>query len=91
MTEKALTVDEAMDRLVVIPGYDPGGGPGSCVHTFVVAGMVIGAHWRLDEVREAFETHGVREAHSPMMSSHGIVVTDEAKGRRVYFESKEPS
>lgn len=54
-----ISVDEAIDRLAVVPDYDPGGegGPGPCVHSFATAGGIglIGAHLRLDEVRELFE------------------------------------
>lgn len=73
-----LTVDEAIARLRIKPDYDPGSGPGPCVHTFRDAGgALIGAHHRLDDLRARMEQHGVEESGPDATSAgHGLVVVD---------------
>lgn len=84
----AVPVDEAMERLEVIPDYDPGDGPGPCVHTFAQSAFaLLGAHWSLSSVREFFEKHGVEEAGPEATAMrHGLVVVGD--GRTIFFETK---
>ena len=80
-------VDEAVERLAVIEDYDPGDGPKPCVHTFRAGAMLIGAHWSVEKVREAFEEHGVEESGPTMQSmGHGLAIVDDAGP--VFFETK---
>ena len=74
-------IEEAIARLDVIPDYDPGGdeGPGPCVHTVRPSGpILLGAHWRLAQVRAAIERHGVEES-GPQATrmGHALVLFDE--------------
>lgn len=86
-SEYAVPVEEAMERLVVIPDYDGGNGPGPSVHTFRTgSGMALGAYWSLDVVRAAMEKHGVEEAGDGMSSmGHSLVLIDDAGP--VFFEA----
>ena len=88
MSEYALTVDEAMNRLAVIPDYDPGTGPGPCVHSFREAGFgLIGAHWYINDARKAMEEHGVEVSGDQAQAMHhGLVVIDKAGP--IFFETK---
>lgn len=87
-----LTPDEAVAMLVVVEDYDPGGteGPGPCVHTFREAPFgMIGAHWRVDAARAAFEKFGAQLAGpAATEAGHGVVITDE-RGP-VFFEARGP-
>lgn len=86
-----IPVDEAMERLAVIPDYDPGDGPGPCVHTFADSTFgLLGAHWKLDAARAIFERCGVEES-GPMAAGmrHGLVVIDLDEHRTIFFETKE--
>jgi hypothetical protein len=70
----AISTQEALSRLDVVPDYDPGGdgGPGPCVHTFL---GVAGAHWRLDDLRALIDRYGVAESGEVARSmGHGLVV-----------------
>lgn len=84
-----LETGDALARLKVVDDYDPGDGPGPCVHTFVMPapGALLGAHWHLAEVRAIFEAHGVEEA-GPVMTGlgHGLVVTRPDRGP-IFFET----
>ena len=47
--EYAVSIEDALARLVIQTDYDAGSGPGPCVHTFREGGpALIGAHWSLD-------------------------------------------
>ena len=83
-----LTIDEAVERLAVIEGYDPGDGPQPCVHTFRVGMMMLGAHWSVEDARAAFEEFGVKETDDSMMvgMNHRLVVRDKTSD--VFFETK---
>lgn len=78
-----MTLEEALSRLVVQPGYDAGHGPGDCVHTFreagpAVLGALLGAYWYLHELREAMERYGVEEAgHGAASMGHTLVLIDD--------------
>ncbi len=76
MSEYAVTVEDAMARLAVIPDYDHGEGPVPSVHTFLQAGnILVGAHWTVEHLREQMEAHGV-EGSGPdaTAAGHGLVV-----------------
>lgn len=81
-------VTEAMERLAVIPDYDPGDGEKPCVHTFAQSNIgLLGAHWSLTEVREFFGAHGVEESGPAATAmSHGLVAMGD--GRTIFFETK---
>lgn len=86
-----LTVDEAIDRLMVVEEYDCGNGPEPCVHTFVEGGIgLLGAHWPLADVRAAFERWGVaRSGPAATAMRHGLVVVEgDPYPRSVFFETK---
>lgn len=91
MTKYALTVEEAMSRLVVVEDYDPGGteGPGPCVHTFRETPFaMLGAHWRIADAKALMEKYGVEEAGPQAAAAgHGVVVTDD-RGP-VFFEARQ--
>src|SRR4030095_15959153 len=74
-------LDTALERLEVIPDYDPGGGegPGPCVHTFRPAGLrLLGAHCRLAQVRAAIERYGVEESGpEATRMGHALVLFDQ--------------
>lgn len=76
-----IPIEDAIARLAVLPDYDPGGGPGPCVHTFRMpaAGILLGAHWPIDAVRTAMEKFGVEES-GPLAAeaNHGLVLIDAA-------------
>lgn len=78
-SEYAVTVEDAMARLMVIEDYDNGSGPGPCVHTFRAGGpMLLGAHWGLDDLRAAMERYGVAEAGEQAAAmGHTLVVIDD--------------
>lgn len=81
-----MDTETAMSRLNVIPDYDPGGGPGDCVHTFRTrGGMILGAHWALEDAQAAMEKHGVFEV--PGFAGHTIAVVDDTGP--VLFETKQ--
>ncbi len=87
-SEFDLTTEDAMARLNVVEDYDPGGGPGPCVHTLAEAAFgLLGAHWRVDDVRDFFDRHGAVTA-GPMASAmqHGVACVGD--GRRLYFATK---
>lgn len=88
MNEYAVTVEDAMSRLDVLPDYDPGTGPQPCVHTFAQSAVgMLGAHWPLDDVRAYFAQHGVEEAGEQAQAMrHGLVVT--GGGRTIFFATK---
>lgn len=90
MSEYALTVEEAMARLVVVEDYDPGGeeGPGPCVHTFRESPFaMLGAHWRIADAKAAMEKYGVAEAGPQATAAgHGVVVIDD--NGPVFFEAR---
>jgi hypothetical protein len=89
MADETLTVDEAVAMLAVVE-YDPGGegGRGPCVHTFRDSAIgLLGAHWRLDAVREAMEKFGVeRSGDVAAGMSHGLVLRDQTSP--VFLETK---
>lgn len=93
MSEYALTVEEAMSRLVVVEDYDPGGteGPGPCVHTFRETPFaMLGAHWRVSDAKAAMEKYGVEEAGAQATAAgHGVVVIDDSGP--VFFEARKVS
>lgn len=78
MTEYAISIDEAMKRLKIIPDYDAGGGPEPCVHTFRDGGIaLLGAHWSVEDLRALMEKHGVEESGERACAmGHGLVVKD---------------
>lgn len=80
-------VDAAIERLQVVPDYDPGGGegPGPCVHTFTGGPFLIGAHHRLNEVRADFERAEQLEACKGPVGHDIATVID---GRLLYYETK---
>lgn len=81
----------ALARLKVVD-YDPGDGPGPCVHSFASpgSGVLLGAHWHLDDVRAAFEAHGVEEAGPNMAAlGHGLVVTGLPDRGPIFFETND--
>lgn len=79
-------VDEAISRLAVVEDYDPGDGPQSCVHTFRAGGILVGAHWPVSKVREAFEKWGASESGPVMQGmSHGLAIVDDVGP--VFFET----
>ena len=85
----SVPVDQAIERLAVIPDYDPGDGPKPCVHTFRGgSGMMLGAHWSVAAARAVMERYGVKES-GPMATAmrHGLVVTDDTGP--VFFETAE--
>lgn len=90
MSEYTLTVEEAMSRLVITEDYDPGGteGPGPCVHSFRETPFaMLGAHWRVAEVRAAMEKYGVEQAgEQATAAGHGVVVIDDQGP--VFFEAQ---
>lgn len=91
-SEYAVSVDEALTRLEVIPDYDNGSGPGPCVHSFAASAIgLLGAHWGLDEVLALFEREGVEQAGPEMTGMrHGLVTVFEENGRErtLFFETK---
>jgi len=90
VSEYALTVDEALARLAVVPDYDPGGvgGPRPCVHTFRDAAFgLIGAHLTLETARAAMEKFGVAESGPEATAlRHSVVVIDDTGS--VFFETR---
>lgn len=91
-SEYAVPAEEALERLEVIPDYDNGSGPGPCVHSFAASGIgLLGAHWRLEEVRALFEREGVEQAGPGMTGMrHGLVCVfeDDGRQRTLFFETK---
>lgn len=79
--EHAVPFEQAIARLVVTPDYDPGGGggPGPCVHTLRQSSFaLIGAHWRLDDVRALLERYGAEEAGEQASArGHALCVCDD--------------
>lgn len=93
---ETLPVDEAMQRLVVVPEYDAGNGPEPCVHTFIPSGFgMLGAHWSVEKARESMERYGVEEASGFVASAmgHTLVVVEDRDGRSVpvFFEARPAS
>lgn len=88
MGDVELTAAEAIERLSVIPDYDPGGeeGPGPCVHSITGPPLMIGAHHRLPAVeadlREAIE---IREVKG--FANHDVGAK-HADGKVRYYEVK---
>ncbi len=74
-----MTDAEALSRLDVMPDYDPGGGPGPCVHTLRASGPVLlGAAWRLADIEHIICVHGAAAAPPDMeRMGHGLVVYDD--------------
>lgn len=75
-----MELQAALAQLEVLPDYDAGSGPGPCVHTFrsSAVGVLLGAHWPLEEVRVAMERFGVEEAGGVASAlGHGLVVVDD--------------
>jgi hypothetical protein len=91
VSEYAISVDEAVERLVIQPDYDPGDGPQPGVHTFRSAPFgLLGAHWSVESARAAMERHGVEEAgEQARQMGHGLVVIDSTGP--VFFEARDPS
>lgn len=91
MTEErySVPVEQAIERLVVIPDYDPGDGPQPCVHTFRSSPVgLLGAHWSVESARAAMEEFGVEEAGEQASAmDHRLVVID--KTGPVFFEARE--
>lgn len=87
-----VTPDEAIKRLKVIEDYDQGDGPKPHVHTFATGtGMLLGAHWSVEQARVAFETYGVEEAGPNMEAmGHGLVIVRPSTGP-VFFETLHPA
>lgn len=87
--EYAVPIEEALDRLDVIPDYDAGSGPAPCVHTFMQSAVgLLGAHWYLPTVKAAFERWGVEEAgDSASRMNHALVVIKDGK-TPVFFATK---
>lgn len=83
-----LVVGEALALLEVVEGYDAGGGPGRCVHTFVQGGFaLVGAHWYLAEVEAAFRRWGARESGAMAAGlGHGVCVVEG--DRTVFFQTR---
>jgi hypothetical protein len=81
-------IDDAVNRLAVIPDYDPGDGPKPCVHTFAQSAIgMLGAHWSVDKAREFMEAHGVEEAGEMATAMHhSLVVIGD--GRTIFFETQ---
>lgn len=86
-------VATAIELLEVIDDYDPGDGdgPGPCVHSYRGGMFLIGAHWKLDSVRAAFEQFGVSVSEDLRMTAtgHWLACKDEAGW--VYFAARKPS
>ena len=82
-----IPVEEAIKLLNVVQ-YDPGGGVCDCVHTIRGGtGIMLGAHWDLDQTRAAFEKYGVERAGANAEAmGHGLVMEDETGP--VFFETK---
>lgn len=79
MSEYSVSLEDALARVVVKPDYDPGSGPGECVHTFRPSVMgLIGAHWYLADLREAMERYGVEDAGELATErGHCLVLIDD--------------
>lgn len=90
MSEHAVSIEEAMQRLDVLPDYDAGGGPGPHVHTFAEVGFgLLGAHWDLDAVRALIEVNGVEEAGSTAVAmGHALVVIRPAPLGPLFLATK---
>lgn len=78
-----------MARLVVIEDYDSGNGRGPHVHTFRQSAIgLLGAHWGIEQAKEAMEKYGVEEAgEAAKAMGHGIVLIDETGP--LFFESRD--
>ncbi len=81
-----LTVDDALDQLVILPDYDPGTGPQPCVHTFRTGGMMLGAHWTIEKVEAAMKLCGVARLLAGGWMGHDLLVVDSTGP--VLFESQ---
>jgi hypothetical protein len=88
-TESALSLGDAIDRLVIQPEYDDGKGPRLCVHT-ILGGL--GAHWGLSDIIEAMVEHGVEDAGPTVASSVGHTLVIQLGGRlgSLYVEARPP-
>ena len=93
MSEYAVSVEDAMQRLDVQPDYDAGGGPGPHVHTFAQAGFaLVGANWGLDDIRALIEAHGVEQAGEQATAmGHALVVIRPEPFGPLFLATKEES
>lgn len=92
-SEFALSLNDAMARLEIIPDYDCGNGPEACVHSLAQAGFgLLGAHWPVNSVRAFFWAHGVETAGDEAAASgHGLVTVANEGGRwRTVFFATSP-
>lgn len=81
-----LSLDDALAALDVQTDVQPDGTTRQYVHCFLSTGnnMLVGADWRLEEVRALFERVGAEVAGATAMSMHhGIGVRDGMGG--TYF------
>lgn len=87
-----LSVDEAIERLEIVPEYDLGSGVGPHVHcrTNPAPGIFIGAHWPLADVRALFEQHGAQEA-GPLATRGGYGVACVTPDGWRFFETRAAS
>ena len=78
-SEYRISIEEAMERLDIIPDYDQGDGPEPHVHTLRQAGpALLGAHWQLTEIVAAAEKYGIEEAGMKAEQlKHGLVIIDD--------------
>lgn len=88
----SVPVDDALERLDVIPDYDAGNGPEPCVHTFAQSGFgLLGAHWDLSSAEAFMREWGVEEAGPEAKASgHGLVVVAcGERPRTIFFATRE--
>lgn len=89
MSDYAVGIDEARERLDVIEDYDDGGGPRPCVHTFRSGAIgLLGAHWGVEEAIAAMREYGVEESGLDAQAmGHGLVIID--KTGPVFFATRQ--
>lgn len=93
MNDYAIPVEDAMQRLDVIPDYDPGDGPGPCVHTFAESGFgLLGAHWHLEDIEGFMRRWGVEEAGEMATAmGHGLVVPKSDRLGSLFIATRKES
>lgn len=91
MSEYDVSLSDALAMLDVIPDYDSGGGPKPCVHTVVQAGgIMIGAHWSVESLRDLMRDRGVQRAGAAARASgHGLVVVRPSPEGPLFIATKE--